>query len=467
MRSLYLKLLAGTVLAALVAVVVVAISARQSTDRAFSDYVHQNQTQRLQRLQSDLAAYYSRTQSWANVQTVLDASGMGMVMGRMGRGNGGMAPGMQGEQQAVLADADGVVVAAVGAPHAAPRLTARELQATLPIVVSGRTVGYLLGQGAGLSSFSALEEQFLSTVNRSLWLACVIAGAVAVVISLFLARRLAQPLVSMTQAAQAMARGDLAQRVHVSSQDEVGRLAEAFNTMAASLERAEELRRNMVADVAHELRTPLAVLRADLEALQDNIYAPTPERLAALREETDLLARLVSDLHELTLAEAGQLTLEKRPTGLARLCQQVVDAMQAQATERGVALHQQSAAPDAVADVDPDRLGQVLRNLITNALRYTPAGGSVTLDCQVAGRDALIAVRDSGPGIKPEDLPRIFDRFYRGERSRARATGGAGLGLAIVKHLVEAQGGTVWAESTPGHGAAFFVRLPLAQAARG
>jgi len=463
MRSLYLKLLAGTVLVALVAVVVIAIAARQSTDRAFTDYVRQNQTQRLQRLQDSLTDYYTRTQSWSNVQTVLSASGMGPVMGRMGRGSGsaGMPAGMQGEQQAVLADAEGVVVASIGAAHASPRLTARETEAALPIVVNGNTVGYLLGQNAGMSSFSALEEEFIATVNRALWLASLVAGVVAVAISLFLARRLAQPLVSMTQAAQAMARGDLSQRVHVTSGDEVGRLAEAFNTMAASLAHAEALRRNLVADVAHELRTPLSVLRADLEALQDNVYEPTPERLAALREETDLLARLVADLHELTLAEAGQLTMEKRPTDLVQVCRQVVGAMDAQAAGRGVALRLESTAAEAIANADPDRLGQVLRNLISNALRYTPAGGSVTVGCRVDGADALISVRDTGSGIKPDDLPHIFDRFYRGEKSRARATGGAGLGLAIVKQLVQAHGGRVWAESAPGEGAVFHIRLPL------
>jgi two-component system OmpR family sensor kinase len=463
MNSLRLKLLAGTVLVALVAVVVVAIAARQSTDAAFTDYVRQNQTQRLQRLQTDLADYYTRNQSWANVQTVLDASGVGSAMGRMGRGagSGSMASGMQGEQQAVLADAQGLVVATLGAAHSSPRLTAREMEAALPITANGSTVGYLLGQGAGLSSFSALEEQFLSTVNRALWLASLVAGVVAVIISLFIARLLAQPLVSMTQAAQAMARGDLAQRVHVASSDEVGRLAKAFNTMAASLERAEELRRNLVADVAHELRTPISVLRADLEALQDKVYEPTPEHLAALQEETDLLERLVADLHELSLAEAGQLKMEIRPTDLAQVCRQAVAAMQAQATARGVDVRLESAAPDAISTADPDRLGQVLRNLVSNALRYTPAGGTVTLNCTVAGAHALVSVHDTGSGIKPEDLPHVFDRFYRGEKSRSRATGGAGLGLAIVKQLVEAHRGQVWVESTLGKGATFYIRLPL------
>ena len=464
MRSLQTKLVVAAIVVAILAVAVVAVAARQATDAAFTSYVQQNQTQRLQRVQADLADYYARYQSWANVQTVLESSAAGLGMGRMmgqgmGMGRGGATMGT--DQQTIVADAQGAVVATVGVALASPRLSAREMAAALPITVGGRTVGYLLGQGPGLSTFSALEQQFVNTVNQALLLASIIAGAVAIVISLFVARRLTGPLASMTLAAQAMARGDLAQRVQVMSDDEIARLAEAFNSMAASLEHAEELRRNLVADVAHELRTPIAVLRADLEALQDGVYEPSLERMAALREETDHLSRLVADLHELSLAEAGQLAMEKRPTDLAQVCLQTVSGMASQAAARGVTLATSESSEEAVSRIDPDRIGQVLRNLVSNALRYTPSGGSVTLDCRIEGKQALISVCDSGAGIKPDDLPHVFDRFYRGEKSRARATGGAGLGLAIVKQLVEAHGGTVAVESTLGRGATFFVRLPL------
>jgi two-component system, OmpR family, sensor kinase len=466
MRSLQSKLLAAAIAVAIVAVAVVTVAARQATDSAFASYVQQNQTARLQRVQADLADYYTRYQSWANVQTFLESSATGLGMGRMmgqgmGLGRGGAMIGT--EQQTVVADAQGVVVAAVGASLSNAHLSARELSASLPITVSGRTVGYLLGQGPGLSTFSALEQQFVNTVNRALLLASIIAGVVAVVISLFMSRRLTGPLASMTQAAQAMARGDLAQRVQVGANDEVGRLAEAFNTMAASVARSEQLRRDLVADVAHELRTPIAVLRADLEAVQDGVYQPTAYRVSALREEVDLLARLVADLQELSLAEAGQLALQRQSTDLGQLCRQVVATMAPQATGRGVNLAVAQAVASATSLVDPDRIGQVLRNLVSNALRYTPAGGSVTLDCQANDKMAILTVRDTGAGITAEDLPHIFDRFYRGERSRSRASGGAGLGLAIVKQLVEAHGGHVWVESAPGSGAAFHVSLPLGE----
>ncbi len=469
MRRLWAKLLLGFVAVVVVGVGVVAIAAYRATDVAFSHYVRQGQTQRIQRLAEVLASYYASTRSWATVQPLLDSSSPGS-MGRMGgsmgpgmgRGNQGMA--MMAGQETTLADASGTIVASTDRSRIGQRLSAQETAAATPITADGRVVGLLLGQGQDASSLPALERAFLNNANRALLLAALLAGALAVAMSLILSRRLTAPLASMTQAVQAMTHGHLDQRVTVQSDDEIGRLAEAFNTMAASLAKAEEMRRNLVADVAHELRTPLAVLRADLEALQDGVYEPSAERLSALREEADLLARLVADLQELSLVEAGQLALERRPTDLAQLCRQVVAAMEPQAAGLGVALTVGRADEGATSLADADRIGQVLRNLVANALRYTGAGGSVTVECSRQGSGpaprVTISVQDTGAGISPEDLPHVFERFYRGEKSRSRSTGGAGLGLAIARHLVEAHGGRIWAESTLGQGSTFYVELP-------
>jgi len=295
----------------------------------------------------------------------------------------------------------------------------------------------------------------------------LLALAVGVGASLVIAQRVTAPIASMTRAARAIAQGDLSQRVATASSDEVGELALAFNQMAANLAHAEELRRNLVADVAHELRTPLAVLQADLEAIQDGVYQPTPEHIATLRSEVSHLSRLVSDLHELALAEAGQLTLEKRPTDIATLVQRVVETMQSTAHPRQLTLTATILSPIPPLTIDPDRIEQALRNLVGNALRYTPAGGRISVEVEMgafphSNRPAVVLrVRDTGPGIAPEDLPYIFDRFYRGEKSRARSTGGSGLGLAIVRQLVEAHGGSVWVDSVVGQGSTFSVALPL------
>jgi signal transduction histidine kinase len=257
-----------------------------------------------------------------------------------------------------------------------------------------------------------------------------------------------------------MAGGDLAQRVRVQSRDEIGELARAFNAMADGLARAEQLRRNMVNDIAHELRTPLTNLRCQIEALQDGLAAPTPEVMASLHEEAMLLNRLVGDLQELALAEAGQLRLERGPVSVRDVITQVTGAFEAQAAGKGIALVSDVPRELPAIYADAERVGQMLRNLLANAVAHTPRGGSVSVGARAAGGQVEIVVADTGAGIEPEHLPNVFERFYRVDGSRARSTGGAGLGLAIVKQLAEAQGGGVRVESEVGSGSSFFVTLP-------
>jgi signal transduction histidine kinase len=258
-----------------------------------------------------------------------------------------------------------------------------------------------------------------------------------------------------------MEKGDLTRRVRVQSRDEIGELAHAFNAMADGLTRLEQGRRRMVTDVAHELRTPLTNLRGYLEALQDGVAQPTPEVIQSLQEEALLLSRLVDGLQELALAEAGQLRLVRQPVAVDALIQQAVYALQPVAADKGLVVTC-AAPPDLPRTIaDPERVGQVLRNLLHNAMTHTPPGGRITVDAQVRDKAILVRVQDTGSGIAPGDLPQIFDRFFRADRSRARATGGAGLGLAIVRQLVELHGGQVWAESTLGAGSTFSFTLPI------
>jgi signal transduction histidine kinase len=331
-----------------------------------------------------------------------------------------------------------------------------------------------------------IEAGFIGAVNRSLVWSAVAAGVTALLLTLALSRRILGPIEALTAAARAMERGDLSRRVRARSNDEIGELAQAFNAMADGLAHQERLRRTMVGDVAHELRTPLTNIRGYLEALRDGVARPEPALLASLHDEALLLNRLVDDLQDLTLAEAGQLHMDPRPVALCEIVEQ--SAVAIQPALDGKALSLRIELPDDLPQVraDPERVSQVLRNLLNNAITHTPAGGSITICAAQETKDerrttkdvssdaepfvlgpssfVTVTLSDSGPGIAPEHLANIFERFYRADRSRARATGGAGLGLAIVKQLVEAHGGRVWADSTPGQGTCISFTLPAAPA---
>jgi signal transduction histidine kinase len=289
-----------------------------------------------------------------------------------------------------------------------------------------------------------------------------LAGFGATLLILGLSRRILAPIEALTAAAQRLEAGDLSQRVEITSHDEIGDLAHAFNAMADGLARLEELRRNLVGDVAHELRTPLSNIRGYLEAIQDGVVEPGPDIVDSLYEEAMLLHRLVDDLQELALAEAGQLRLERRPVALADVVDRAVGAVHPRAEAGGITLRVDVADDLPLVDVDPQRIGQVLRNLLDNALAHTPASGEIVVAASLAEHWIEVRVRDTGVGIAPEDLPYVFERFYRADRSRARATGGTGLGLAIARHWVEAHGGEIRVESAVGQGTCFTLTLPVA-----
>ncbi len=304
------------------------------------------------------------------------------------------------------------------------------------------------------------ELHFLEQLRRTTWLAALAGGLAAVLLGILMARYLTTPLRRMSDAAGRIGRGDLAQEVPVPSDDDLGRLARAFNTMAADLRRLDELRHNLVTDIAHELGTPLSVLQANLEGMLDGVVEPAPDRLAALHTQVRLLARLVEDLRDLSLAQAGRLPLHRAPTDLAALVADAAAAVGPHAADKNVSVQSRTAAGLPAVSVDRERMMQVIHNLLDNAIRYTPAGGAVTVGLEAGEREVRFWVADNGPGIAAEETERIFDRFYRLDASRSRARGGSGLGLAIVKSLVEAHGGRVWVGSRAGEGSRFTVALP-------
>lgn len=273
-------------------------------------------------------------------------------------------------------------------------------------------------------------------------------------------RRIAMPLGNLMDAADAVAEGDLTARVPEWGSRDFRQLARSFNRMVSELERADQQRRNLTADVAHELRTPLHIIQGNLEGVLDGVYEPTPDHLNATLDETRALARLVEDLRLLSLAEAGQLTLVKEPVDLAEFLTDVQTSFSGTAEALGVDLRLETESGLRV-DADPGRLDQVIGNLVANALRHTPRGGRVTLRAESTPRGARITVADTGEGIPAEDLPFVFDRFWKGDRARTRAEGaGSGLGLAIARQLIHAHGGQIEVESQSEVGTTFRVELP-------
>ena len=355
-----------------------------------------------------------------------------------------------------------VIIVGVSTVWLAVSVTAPGLFEQHMLGMMGTTTGMMMGSGSSAMDAS-LTAAFRDAVGQALLLATGAALLTAIAASAFVTTRIVGPVRRMASASRRIAEGHYAERVPVSSGDELGELATTFNAMATALETTERRRRELIGDVAHELRTPIATLEGYLEGLLDGVVAPDPPTWARLHTEAGRLRRLVDDLQELSRAEARQIPLAIRtldPTDIARAA---VDALDPAFSDKGLSLS--CDIPDTLPRVnaDPDRAIQVLSNLLTNALRYTPAPGDVQVTLRPIGSAVEFSVRDTGVGITANDLPKVFERFYRVDKSRSRALGGSGIGLTIAKALVEAMGGRIWAESEgQGLGATFRFTLPRA-----
>ena len=462
-RSLRLRFILALIVVALIPVATVAFMVDRATESAFRNF--------------------SDEQDKANAASV--ASQVGEVTGQTVYvvGSGG----------AVLADSGNLAGGVGGAAGGSMKTTASSVSPGMSMqtaaltetggvggsvsVESGGSVGFAVNSEPGSSFAPATtpapdgftlswpgfpRAAFLNEVNRALLVAIAVAAGSALILAILLARSIVRPIEQLTSATRGIAGGDLNQRVVIGSSHEIGSLARAFNSMADGRQRLEGLRRNLVNDVAHELRTPLANLQGYLEVLRDGLTTPTPEILAVLHEESLLLNGLVADLQELALAEAGQLPLMREPVELHEPILNALDAIRPQADSRELTLDARLPEQLPEALVDASRLGQILRNLLRNAVTHTPPGGLINVHASADTRAVTIAVQDTGHGIEPEHLPHIFDRFYRADPARARDTGGSGLGLAVVKNLVEAHGGTISVSSIVNRGTTFTFTLPIA-----
>lgn len=352
------------------------------------------------------------------------------------------------------------------------RLEESRNEPSVPVEVADKPIGTLFfhynpaSRFAPDPAFSFADSPWSSRLTQGLISAALALAAILLGMAAFFSSRISRPLRHLTSAAHSLATGEMHARVQHSAIREIDELGRTFNAMADSLVQADQQRRQLTADVAHELRTPLSIIKGRLEGIQDGVYTATPEQIDGLLGEVSLLERLIDDLRLLALSDAGQLPLYIESVDPAHLLHDTIRSFAHQAEGRKVALQLSIDSELGDVAVDPQRITQVLGNLVGNALRHTPAGGSVKLCAWIDRQDRralqlVIAVSDTGAGIALDDLPYVFERFWRADRSRTRSSGGAGLGLAIARRIIEAHGGRIWADSAIGQGTTVTFSLPL------
>ncbi|MCU0485768.1 MAG: HAMP domain-containing histidine kinase [Anaerolineales bacterium] len=451
MRSLATKLTLAFLLVGLTGAVLVAVIVQRRTRLAFTEFIL-NREQQI--LVNNLVFYYQANGSWdglpQNLPDLLSA------MPRLATGERDDDHDWAG---LTLVGPDKIVIFSVLPGKVGDTISTSLLERGAALEMDGEIIGWLLVTPNTRELIpNSAEDIFLRTVNRASLTSALVAALLALVLGSFLALTLTRSLRELTDATVEIARGRFGKQVKVRSKDELGELAVSFNQMSLDLECATQARRQMTADIAHDLRSPLSVLSGYAEALSDGKLAGTSEIYDILHQETNHLSRLVEDLRLLSLADAGELPLLRQSISPQALLERTVTRHAVTAERHGIALRVmvESGLPDV--NVDVERISQVLDNLILNAFRYTPAGGEIVLAGSRLAGDVRLQVRDNGSGIAPEDLPHIFDRFYRGDKAR-QESGESGLGLAIAKSIVEAHGGHISVESQPGQGAVFTITL--------
>lgn len=444
-RSLTLKWVLTLLLTSLTGVILVGVFANRAVQREY-DLLRVDEAK--SQFVANVTAYYQTYGTWEDVESVIfddfknhDSNARDMM-----------------PRVFALADSDGNAVFKFGPLDAGKPVPIILLVEGEPIWVDGVQVGtaVLVEPPPGLDP---REQQYLDSITLAVWIGAFGAGAAALLIGLLLSRQFLNPLNDLTHAIKAMRAGDLNQQVKVWTQDELGVLAQTFNQMSAEVHRANQLRKQMTADIAHDLRTPLMVISGYLEALHDGTLKPTAARFEAMQGEVTLLRRLIDDLRTLSLADAGELKLQRQPIQPAELLAQVQQSFEPIATEQHINLKVETDSALPVVLIDRERMAQVLGNLISNALRYTPADGLIRLTARRHENGVRLTVSDTGEGIPPENLPNIFERLYRSDPSRTHSQNESGLGLAIAKSIVEAHGGHITAESTLGVGTRFLITL--------
>jgi signal transduction histidine kinase len=480
--SLIFKFLGAFLLVIAISTLLITLLISRSTEKAFTLYTTKNGKLIAEQLAPQFANYYQTNNGWQGIDEYLENStlfpDLDIDLGRFGRmmgqshGNSSTAGGNSNQdanQRLILADANGLVIYDSQSTAVNQTLKEADLQEGEPILVDQMQIGTLIITNNAFFNTNSPAGQFLSSVKNAIVKSAILAAILSLLIGTLFFVQITSPLRKLTKATDSIANGNLSQNVDIHSQDEIGRLAQSINTMSLNLQNAQKSREHLMADVAHELRTPLAAIQATIEGIQDGIFPADDEQINAIYSQTTVLNRLIEDLRLLTLAEAGQLKLEKQPHQLNLILQQISESYQAQAKQHAISLEVDLAKDLPEVDIDSDRFTQIITNLLSNSFRYTPLNGKVILQTRYDANlhQVQTSITDTGSGIDPASLSNVFDRFYRGDKSRTRSSGGSGLGLAIAKQLVESHGGNITVvspafpdQTKSGPGTRFTISLP-------
>lgn len=449
------KLTLSFILLVLIMASILFLYTEQVIDKRFNEYLYQNLEVSLNEWQTLLQEYYKKY-GWDGIKEFLQIPQADATNGfGYGRNKTGI---FRPTGNVLVIDANNIVIADQRGELVGQQV--KEEGLVKEIINDGRVVGKVMIIRDKPSPFINIEQNFMESFRKSIILGSLLTIIIAVLLSLILSRHITKPLEQLMEGIQRVRSGDKTNRIKIETKDEFEKIGNAFNEMTEQLRKNEEARRTLVADVAHELRTPLSVLQGQLELIQDGVLPLNQENTAKLNDEVLRLSRLVNDLQQVSLAEAGKLPLKLSETNISELINDVIFNFQFLAEEKGIKIIYNNSIVNRKIKIDRDRIKQVLINLIGNALKSTGENGKIVITSEEIEEKLIVSIQDTGIGIAKEHLPYIFDRFYRTDTGRNREAGGSGLGLAITKGYVEAHNGTITVESELGKGTTFTFSLP-------